>query len=119
MIFYDLVACALCAELGSGERWGSQDQISNEERKQQLYFGEGCRLREQRSAVEGDLSGLRRTDPTWPAVWKCLRSDSVVVVGEDSDWDAGLEVLLCSALLFVFGKILATTLFPMDSNVFL
>lgn len=37
----------------------------------------------------------------------------------DREWDSGLEELLCSVLLFLFDKILATLIPPVDVNVFL
>lgn len=66
--------------------------------------------------VEGDLrKTYRETDPTWHD----LKSDYMAVVGEGSERDSGMEVLLCPVLLFVLVKILATMVSPMDLNVFL
>lgn len=66
--------------------------------------------------VEGDLrKTYRETDPMWHG----LKNDYMAVVGEGSEQDSGMEVLFCPVLLFVFFKILAMMVSPMDLNVFL
>lgn len=68
------------------------------------------------SRVERDLrKTYRETDPMWHG----LKSNYTAVIGEGSEQDSGMEVLLCRVLLFVLVKILATMVSPMDLNVFL
>lgn len=68
------------------------------------------------SRVERDLrKTYRETDPMWHG----LKSNYTAVIGEGSEQDSGMEVLLCPVLLFVLVKILATMVSPMDLNVFL